>query len=76
MALGHGSRPGSNDSDSLPLPRRSRSSRPSRPRPCSKTYIPNTDVEDSGDNRKVITFCESYRHALEEKNVGQLLKIA
>ena len=42
---------------------------------CSKTYIPNTDVEDSGDNRKVITFCETYRHALEEKNVGLLVKL-
>jgi hypothetical protein len=43
---------------------------------CSTTYIPNTDVEDSGQNRKVITFCEVYRHAVEEKNVGQLLKLA
>jgi len=42
---------------------------------CSRTYIPNTDVEDNGDNRKVITFCEQYRHALEDKNVGALLKI-
>jgi hypothetical protein len=43
---------------------------------CSTTYIPNTDVEDTGQNRKVITFCETYRHAVEEKNVGQLLKLA
>jgi hypothetical protein len=42
---------------------------------CSKTYIPNTDVEDTGDNRKVVQFCESYRHALEEKNVGLLVKL-
>jgi hypothetical protein len=43
---------------------------------CSKTFIPNTDVEDTGDNRKIIMFCERYRHAVEEKAVGELLKIA
>jgi hypothetical protein len=42
---------------------------------CSKAYIPNTDVEDTSENRQVILFCEQYRHALEEKNVGQLLKL-
>jgi hypothetical protein len=43
---------------------------------CSPTMIPNTDVEDTSQNRKVITFCEQYRHAVEDKNVGQLLKMA
>jgi hypothetical protein len=43
---------------------------------CSKTFIPNTDVEDNSLNRKIIQFCEQYRHAVEEKNVGELLKIA
>ena len=43
---------------------------------CSKTYIPNTDVEDSSDNRKVIAFCEDYRHAVKDKDVGKLLKMA
>jgi hypothetical protein len=43
---------------------------------CSKAYIPNTDVKDTGDNRKVIAFCEDYRHAVEEKNVGLLMKMA
>ncbi len=42
---------------------------------CSKTYIPNTDVEDTGQNRDVIVFCEKYRHALEDKDVSQLLKM-
>jgi len=42
---------------------------------CSKTYIPNTDVEDNGENRRVIAFCEDYRHAVEERNVGQLMKM-
>src|SRR4051812_21423473 len=43
---------------------------------CSKSYIPNTDVEDTSDNRKVISFCEEYRHAVEDKDVGRLLKLA
>jgi hypothetical protein len=43
---------------------------------CSTVYIPNTDVEDSTPNRKVIQFCEEYRHAMEEKNVGKLLAMA
>jgi len=43
---------------------------------CSTTYIPNTDVEDNSQNRKVIQFCEEYRHAMEEKNVGKLLAMA
>jgi hypothetical protein len=43
---------------------------------CSKTYIPNTDVEDTSDNRKVIKFCEEYRHAVEDKDVARLLKMA
>jgi hypothetical protein len=43
---------------------------------CSKTFIPNTDVEDSSANRKVIAFCEDYRHAVEEKDVGRLVNMA
>jgi hypothetical protein len=43
---------------------------------CSKTYIPNTDVEDTSENRKVILFCEEYRHAVEDKNIGKLLSLA
>ncbi|MGH7269714.1 MAG: hypothetical protein ACREJ3_04725 [Polyangiaceae bacterium] len=42
---------------------------------CSKVFIPNTDVEDTSQNRKVILLCEKYRHALEDKNVGQMLKL-
>jgi hypothetical protein len=41
---------------------------------CSRTYLPNTDVEDTSQNRQVILFCEQYRHAMEDKNVAQLLK--
>ena len=43
---------------------------------CSRAYIPNTDVEDTGDNRKVVLFCEEYRHAVEDKNIGKLLALA
>lgn len=43
---------------------------------CSKSYIPNTDVEDTSDNRKVIAFCEEYRHAVEDKDVARLLSMA
>ncbi len=43
---------------------------------CATHYIPNTDVEDTDSNRKVISFCEKYRRAVEERNVSQLLQIA
>jgi hypothetical protein len=43
---------------------------------CGAANIPNTDVEDSGENRKVVLYCEQYRRAVEEKDVGGLLKIA
>jgi hypothetical protein len=42
---------------------------------CSKTYIPNTDVEDTVQNRSVVLFCERYRHALEDKDSNALLKM-
>ncbi|MBK8259138.1 MAG: hypothetical protein IPK82_41585 [Polyangiaceae bacterium] len=43
---------------------------------CATRYIPNTDVEDSDDNRKVVSFCEKYRHAVELKDVGELIRLA
>lgn len=43
---------------------------------CSREYLPNTDVEDNEFNRKVVEFCEDYRHAVERKQVGLLLKLA
>ena len=43
---------------------------------CSTTLIPNTTVEDTSDNRKVVQFCELYRHAMEDKDVGKLLALA
>ncbi|MEI7894930.1 MAG: hypothetical protein WCI05_17675 [Myxococcales bacterium] len=42
---------------------------------CTKTFIPNTDVEDTSENRRVIAFCESYRHAVEERDIATLLKL-
>ncbi|HVY47031.1 MAG TPA: hypothetical protein VHB21_14185 [Minicystis sp.] len=43
---------------------------------CATHYIPNTDVEDNSENRKIIAFCEKYRHAVEQKNIGELLHLA
>jgi hypothetical protein len=43
---------------------------------CHQQYIPNTDVEDNSDNRRVIEFCEEYRKALERKDIPTLLSMA
>jgi hypothetical protein len=43
---------------------------------CSATYIRNTTVEDSAPNRRVIAFCERYRHAMEGRNATELLSLA
>jgi hypothetical protein len=43
---------------------------------CSQAYIANTDVEDNTPNRKVVTFCEDYRHAVEDRNIVRLLAMA
>src|SRR5258706_4815701 len=43
---------------------------------CARDFIPNTEVEDSDFNRRVIEFCEDYRHAVERGNTGELLKLA
>jgi hypothetical protein len=43
---------------------------------CATHYIPNTDVEDNDENRKIIAFCEKYRHAVEERNVPLLISMA
>ena len=40
---------------------------------CSKQYIPNTDVEDTEENRQVVSFCEQYRKAVEQRDVGRLM---
>ena len=43
---------------------------------CSRQLIPNTDVEDSEFNRRVIAFYEEYRRAVEQRNVALLMKLA
>ena len=43
---------------------------------CTPEYIPNTDVEDTAENRGVISFCEEYRRAVEQRKIGLLLQLA
>ena len=43
---------------------------------CKTNYIPNTEVVDTEFNRKVISFCEDYRRAVERRDVGVLLSLA
>jgi hypothetical protein len=43
---------------------------------CTKKYIPNTALEDTPENWEVVRFCERYRHALEDINIGLLLSLA
>lgn len=42
---------------------------------CAARMIPNTDVEDNSDNRQVVEFVEQYRHAMEARNPGQILRL-
>lgn len=43
---------------------------------CTQQLIANTDVVDTPENRKVIQFCEEYRRALEQNQIGLLLNMA
>lgn len=43
---------------------------------CAGTLIPNTDVEDTAENRDVLVFVETYRHAVESRDVAKLLSLA
>jgi len=43
---------------------------------CARDVIPNTDVEDTADNREVIDFVELYRQAVEGRDVGRMLSLA
>jgi len=42
---------------------------------CDKN-IPNTTVQDTPENRAVITFMENYRNSVESRDVGALLAMA
>jgi hypothetical protein len=43
---------------------------------CGASYIQNTTVEDSRQNRRILQFCEDYRRALETRNRTALLAMA
>ncbi len=43
---------------------------------CGTRYIPNTEIEDTEVNREIVAFCERYRHAVEDLNIGLLLSLA
>ena len=43
---------------------------------CTATLIPNTRIEDTGDNREVVEFVEKYRKAIETRNTNALLSLA
>lgn len=43
---------------------------------CGQNFIPNTDVQDSAQNRHIIEFCEEYRRAVERRNVAVLFSLA
>lgn len=43
---------------------------------CAGQQIPNTTVSDTPENREVVEFMETYRHAVEERDVGRLMTLA
>lgn len=43
---------------------------------CRQQLIPNTDVEDTEQNRTILSFCEEYRRAVEHRNVPLLVQLA
>lgn len=43
---------------------------------CTSSFIPNTTVEDTSENRRVIGFCEKYRRAVEDRDVDALVGMA
>lgn len=43
---------------------------------CAHTTIPNTFVEDTKENRRVLEFVDQYRKAVEAQDLGALLSLA
>jgi hypothetical protein len=43
---------------------------------CNQQLIPNTDLEDTAENRSLVEFCELYRHAVERRDIDKLLSLA
>ena len=42
---------------------------------CAENLIPNTDVEDTPENKEVIDFCEQYRIALEARDLPRIMML-
>lgn len=43
---------------------------------CQDKMIPNTDVVDTAENRRVVEFVERYRKAVENRDIGTLARLA
>ncbi|MDH5675300.1 MAG: hypothetical protein OEZ06_24480 [Myxococcales bacterium] len=43
---------------------------------CARQTIPNTHVEDTAENREIVEFMEQYRNAVEQRDVGALMRMA
>jgi hypothetical protein len=43
---------------------------------CATQLIPNTDLEDTAENRDLVEFCELYRHAVERRDIDKLISFA
>jgi hypothetical protein len=43
---------------------------------CDHKTIPNTRIQDTEENREVVDFVEQYRHAVEDRDVAGLLRMA
>jgi hypothetical protein len=42
---------------------------------CSHDMIPSTTIEDTEENRSVLEFVDSYRRAVESRDMGQVLAL-
>jgi hypothetical protein len=43
---------------------------------CADKHLPNTDVTDTPEHRRIVSFCETYRKAVERKDVTTLVSMA
>ncbi len=43
---------------------------------CGPRFIPNTEIPDTEENRDIVDFCERYRRAVEDINLGLLMTMA
>ncbi len=42
---------------------------------CSRDYLPNSSVEDTAENRRILEFVDSYRKAVESRDTVRLLAL-